>query len=48
MKIRFESDDVTLGKILSILSMIIATNSAFQKDKNYYPQICLHECVYEL
>ena len=49
MKIRFESnDDLPLGKILSIPSMIIVTRSVFQEDNKYYPQVYLHECAYEL
>ena len=45
MKIRFESnDDLPLGKVLSIPVMIIVDRSVFQKDNNYYPQVCLHEC----
>ena len=48
MKIRFDSDDdLPLGKILSILSMIIVTRSVFQEDSKYYPQVYLHECGYE-
>ena len=48
MKIRFESnDDLSLGKILSIPSVIIVTRSVFQEDNKYYPQVYLHECGYE-
>ena len=48
MKIRFESDDdFSLGKILNILGMIIHVRSIFQENNKYYPQVCLHECVYE-
>ena len=48
IKIRFESDDdLTLGKILSIPSMIIVVGSAFQEGNKYYPQVFLYECVYE-
>ena len=43
IKARFESDDVPLGKILSIHTMIIVTRSVFQKGNKYYPQVCLHE-----
>ena len=44
MKIRFESDDdLPLGKILSIPSMIIVVKSVFQKDSKYYPKVYLHE-----
>ena len=49
MKIRFESDDyLPLGKILNIPNLIIFAISTFQEDSKYYPQIYLHECVYEL
>ena len=45
MKIRLESDDnLPLGKILIILGMIIVV---LQEDSKYYPQVCLHKCVYE-
>ena len=42
-KVRFEpDDDLPLGKILSIPSMIIVTRSVFQEGNKYYPQVCLH------
>ena len=48
MKIRFESDDdLTLGEILNILSIMIVTKSVFQEDSKFYPQVYLHECLYE-
>ena len=47
MKIRFESDDLTLGKILNIPVCIIVARSVFQENNNYYPQAFLHECFYE-
>ena len=48
MKIRFESDDnLPLGKILNILVCIIVARSVFQGNNNYYPQVYLHECLYE-
>ena len=48
IKIGFKSDDdLPLGKILSIHSMIVVVRSVFQEDSKYYPQVCLHECVYE-
>ena len=48
MKIRFKSDDdLPLGKILSIPVCVIVVGSVFQEDNNYYPQIYLHECLYE-
>ena len=49
MKIRFESDDdLPLGKTLNILSIIIFALSVFEKDGKDYPQVYLHECLYDL
>ena len=46
MKVRIESDDeLTLGKILSIPSIIIVTRSVFQEDGKRHPQVYLHDCV---
>ena len=40
MKIRFKSDDdLPLGKILNIPSLILVTKSVFQENNEYYPQI---------
>ena len=48
MKIRVElNDDLPLGKILNISGMIILVGVVFQEGNKYYPQVCLHECVYE-
>ena len=48
VKIGFESnDDLPLGKILSIPSVIIVTKSVLQEYNKYYPQVFLHECVHE-
>ena len=48
MKIKFESDDdLPLGKILDIPVCIITVGYAFQENNNYYPQVYLHECLYE-
>ena len=48
MGVRFKSnDDLHLGKILSIPSMIIVAGSVLQKGNKYYPQVSLHECLYE-
>ena len=48
MKIKFESnDDLLLGKILSIPVCIVTVESVSQEDKNYYPQVYLHGCLYE-
>ena len=49
MKIRFESDDdLPLGEILSIPSMIVVTRFVFREDTKYYPQVYLCDCGYEL
>ena len=49
MKITFESDDdLPLGKPLNIPNMITVAASVFGKDGKYYPQVYLHECLYEL
>ena len=45
MKMRFESY-LPLGKILNISEMVIHFGSVFQENK-YYPQVCLHEWMYE-
>ena len=48
MKIKFESDDeLPLSKILSIPVCITTVGSVFQENNNYYPQVYLHECLYE-
>ena len=48
MKIKFKSnDDLLLGKILSIPVCVVTVGSLFQEDSNYYPQVHLHECMYE-
>ena len=48
MKTMFESnDDSPLSKILSIPVCIITVGSAFQENKDYYPQVYIHECLYE-
>ena len=48
MKIRFESDDdLPLSKTLSTPVCIIVVRSVFQEDNNYYPQVYLHECLYD-
>ena len=48
VKIGFKSNnDLLLGKILTIPSIIINTKSVFQKDSKYYLQVCLHEDAYK-
>ena len=46
-KLRFESDDyLPLGKILNVPVMAI-TGYVFEEGNKCYPQVLLHECVYE-
>ena len=46
LEIRFESyDDLPLGKILNIPSLVIVTRSVFQEDNKYYPQVYLYVCT---
>ena len=46
LEIRFESyDDLPLGKILNILSLVIVTRSVFREDNKYYPQVYLYVCM---
>ena len=35
------------SKMLSNPVCIITFGSVFQEDSNYYPQVYLHECLYE-
>ena len=47
-KIKFESnDELPLGKILNIPACIIIVRSAFEEDGKHYPQVLLHECLFE-
>ena len=48
MKIKFESnDDLPLGKTLNILVCIIVARNVFEEDGKCYPQVLLHQCLYE-
>ena len=48
-KIRFESDDnLPLGIVLNIPMYTIIIRSIFEEDGKYYPQIHLHDCLYQL
>ena len=35
-------------KVLKLHNLTIAVTSVFQKDKKYYPQAFLDDCLYEL
>ena len=48
MKIKFDSDDLSLNKQLKFPTMTIVVRSVFEKDGKYYPQVYLDGCSYEL
>ena len=49
MKIKLNSDDdLTLNKPLKFHAMTIIIRSVFEEGGKLYPQIYLHECLYEL
>ena len=49
MKIKFNSEDsLLLHKILKLHNLTIVVRSVFQKDKMYYPQVFLDDCLHEL
>ena len=49
MKIKFNSDDnLPLNKILKLHDLTIIVRSVFKRNKKYYPQVFLDECLYEL
>ena len=49
MKIKFNlNDDLPLNKQLKYTTVTIVVRSVFEDDGNYYPQVYLGECLYEL
>ena len=49
MKIKFNSDDnFPLNKTLKLYNMTIVIRSIFEEYGKLYPQVYLHECLYEL
>ena len=47
LKIRFESDDdLPLGKMLNIPSLVIVTRSVFQEDNKDYSQVCMVSTIF--
>ena len=48
MRVKCKSnDDLSLDEILSIPSMKLVVGSVLQKGSKYYPEVYLHECLYE-
>ena len=49
MKIKCNSDDkFLLNKTLNLPNITTIVRSVFEEDGKYYPQVFLHECLYEL
>ena len=48
MKIKFNSDDLQLNKILKLYDLTKVVRSVLQEDNKCYPQVFLDECLYEL
>ena len=49
MKIRFNSDDeLPLNTMIEIPTMTIVIRANFHENNNYYPQVFLDECLYDL
>ena len=47
MKIKFiTDDDIPLNKQLNFLSITVIIRCIFEKNKTFYPQIYLDECLY--
>ena len=49
MKIKFDSDDdLPLNKQLTFSATTIIVRSVFEDDDNFFTQIYLDECLYEI
>ena len=49
MRINFETNDnLPLNKIIKIPIITIAVKAVFHENNKYYPQVFLHECLYEI
>ena len=49
MRIKFDSDDeLLLNKLVEILIETIVVRAVFQENSKYYPQVFLHECLYQV
>ena len=49
MKIKFSSDDdLSVNKQLKFINLTIIVRTVFEEDGEYYRQIFLGECLYEL
>ena len=49
MKVRFKSnDDLLLNKRIKLYLLTIIIRATFSEDKKLYPQLFLHDALYEL
>ena len=49
MKLKFNSgDNFPLNKTLKLQMLTVIVRSVFEKDSEYYPQVILDECLYDL
>ena len=49
MEIEFESDDdLSLGKMLKVLEIIIVTASVWERNSKYYSKFFFDKCLYKL
>ena len=48
MKIKFNTDDIPLNKIIYFPMITIIIGSITQKDSKYYPQLFIDECFHEV
>ena len=49
MKIKFNTDDhIPLNKELYFPSITVIIRCVFEKDRKYYPQVYLDECLYQI
>ena len=48
MKIKFNTDDIPLNKIIYFSEITIIITSVTKKDDKYCPQLFLDDCLYEI
>ena len=48
MKIKLNSDDLSLKKIKELHNMVIVVRFVFHEDNKYYLQVFLDECLHKL
>ena len=48
MKVKFNSDNLLLNKMLMLHMLTVIVRSAFEEDRKYCPQVLLDECLYEV